>query len=75
MIDSKIADINNAGDSPFAGAITAALFLKEFASTAPWIHIDLYAWNPSDRPGRPAGGEAMAQRALYSLIEKRFTSV
>src|SRR6185503_12448261 len=30
MLDSKIADINNAGDSPFAGAITAALFLKEF---------------------------------------------
>lgn len=72
MIDSKIADINNAGDSPFAGAITAALFLKEFVGAAPWIHVDLYAWNPADRPGRPAGGEAMALRALYALIEKRF---
>ncbi len=72
MIDSKIADMNNAGESPFGGAITAALFLKEFAGTTPWVHLDLYAWNPSDRPGRPVGGEAMAQRALYGLIKKRF---
>jgi leucyl aminopeptidase len=80
MIDSKIADINNAGDSPFAGAITAALFLKEFvakadpAAAVSWAHIDLYAWNPSDRPGRPQGGEAMTQRALYHLIAQRFGS-
>jgi leucyl aminopeptidase len=74
-MDSKVADINNTGSSPFAGAITAALFLKEFVGTAPWIHIDLYAWNPTDRPGRPAGGEAMALRALYALIEKRFSPV
>ena len=72
MIDSKVADINNAGDSPFGGAITAALFLKEFVGEVPWVHIDLYAWNPTDRPGRPAGGEAMAQRALYRLIKNRF---
>jgi leucyl aminopeptidase len=76
MIDSKIADINNAGDSPFAGAITAALFLKEFTKpkegTRPWVHLDLYAWNPSERPGRPAGGEGMAIRALYDMISKRF---
>jgi len=73
MIDSKIADMNNAGDSPFAGAITAALFLKEFvAKDTPWVHIDSYAWNPGDRPGRPAGGEALTQRALYHLIKTRF---
>jgi leucyl aminopeptidase len=75
MIDSKIADINNAGDSPFAGAITAALFLKEFVGgDVPWIHLDLYAWNPSERPGRPQGGEALAQRALYHLIAGRFSA-
>ena len=77
MLDSKVADINNAGDSPFAGAITAALFLKEFArpkdTTVPWAHLDLYAWNPSDRPGRPAGGEALGQRAAFELIRARFT--
>ncbi len=73
MIDSKVADINNAGDSPFAGAITAALFMKEFVGPGvPWIHIDSYAWNPTDRPGRPAGGEALSQRALFSLIKARF---
>jgi len=79
MIDSKVADINNAGDSPFAGAITAALFLKEFvtskdsnAAKIPWAHIDTYAWNPSDRPGRPQGGEALSQRALFALIKARF---
>jgi leucyl aminopeptidase len=75
MIDSKIADINNAGESPFAGAITAALFLKEFVDAdITWAHLDLYAWNPSDRPGRPAGGEAMTQRALFALIAQRFAS-
>ena len=73
MIDSKIADIDNAGDSPFAGAITAALFLKDFVSAdVPWIHLDMYAWNPSDRPGRPQGGEALGLRALYHLIANRF---
>ncbi len=73
MIDSKVADINNAGDSPFAGAITAGLFLKEFVGgNVPWIHIDTYAWNTADRAGRPAGGEALAQRALFGLIKARF---
>lgn len=75
MIDSKVADINNAGDSPFAGAITAALFLKEFVGTdVPWLHLDLYAWNPAERPGRPQGGEALAQRALYHLIANKFSA-
>ncbi len=72
MIDSKVADINNAGDSPFGGAITAALFLKEFVPhTVPWAHLDTYAWNQADRPGRPAGGEALGQRALFQLIKTR----
>jgi len=75
LIESKVADINNAGESGFAGAITAALFLKEFVpATVPWAHIDLYAWNKSARPGRPEGGEAYCQRALFDLIEKRAKS-
>ncbi|MGE4062589.1 MAG: M17 family metallopeptidase [Rhodospirillaceae bacterium] len=77
MIDSKVADINNAGDSPFAGAITAALFLKEFATpkdgaAPPWAHIDTFAWNAGDRPGRPQGGEALAQRAAFAAIAAKF---
>jgi leucyl aminopeptidase len=73
MLDSKIADINNASDSPFAGAVTAALFLAEFVSPETrWAHFDLYAWNPSSRPGRPEGGEAMTLRAVYAAISQLF---
>ena len=72
LIDSDIADIANAGDSPFAGSVTAALFLKDFVTTtANWVHLDLYAWNRKARPGRPAGGEAQAIRALYGLVKER----
>ena len=73
MIDSKVADISNSGDSPFAGAITAALYLAEFVSPATkWAHIDSYAWNAKPRPGRPEGGEALTLRALYAAIKTRF---
>jgi len=73
LIDSKIADINNAGASPFAGSITAALFLSRFVPDAiPWLHADIYAWNPSTRPGKPEGGEAQAIRALYALLCERY---
>jgi leucyl aminopeptidase len=72
-LDSKVADLNNISDSGFAGAIYAALFLKEFVSDAtPWAHFDLFAWNNRSRPGRPEGAEAMCLRALYALIESRY---
>lgn len=71
-LKSKIADLNNISEGPFAGSITAALFLEHFVpQETPWVHLDIYAWNQSDRPGRPTGGEAMALRAVYSLIEER----
>jgi leucyl aminopeptidase len=73
LIDSKVADISNSGESGFAGAITAALFLKTFVDDGvSWVHLDLFGWNPDDRPGRPAGGEAYAQRALFAVIRERF---
>jgi leucyl aminopeptidase len=73
MIDSKVADINNAGAGGFAGSITAALFLARFVETAKsWLHLDIYAWNPSARPGRPEGGEAQTIRALDALIAERY---
>ena len=73
LLDSKVADINNASDSPFAGAITAALYLQEFVEPViPWIHIDTFAWNPTARPGRPEGGEALALRAIYRMLRERF---
>lgn len=73
LLDSKFADIRNIGDGRFAGAITAALFLKEFVDQAKsWVHFDIMAWNVVARPGRPVGGEACAIRALFALIEERF---
>lgn len=75
QLDAKIADLNNAPGGGFAGAITAALFLEQFVSKRTiWAHVDLYAWNGSNRPGRPEGGEAMTLRAFYNVIEKRFGS-
>jgi len=71
-LDSKVADLNNVSSGPFAGAVTAALFLERFVEPGiPWLHLDLYAWNPNDRPGRPKGAEAFALRALYALIAER----
>ncbi|MCW0236561.1 MAG: leucyl aminopeptidase family protein [Ferrovibrio sp.] len=72
-IEGKVADISNSGDTPFAGSITAALFLKEFvARTKSYAHLDMFAWNPKARPGRPLGAEATGLRALYAAIEKRY---
>jgi leucyl aminopeptidase len=72
-LSSKIADLGNVSAAPFAGSIIAALFLKRFISaTANWLHVDLYAWNSRDRPGRPVGAEAQCVRSLYRLIRARF---
>ncbi|MFO1037320.1 MAG: leucyl aminopeptidase family protein [Geminicoccaceae bacterium] len=72
-LKSSVADLNNTGSKPFAGAITAALFLQEFVpTTTAWAHLDMFAWNDETRPGRPRGGEATGLRALLTLIERRF---
>jgi len=73
MIKSGIADIDNSGEGGFAGCITAALFLDRFiASGTAWAHIDLFAWNPAAKPGRPKGGAATGLRAVWTMIERRF---
>jgi leucyl aminopeptidase len=69
---SKIADLNNVAASGFAGAIFGALFLKRFVTDSPWLHIDLFAWNSKDRPGRGVGGEAQALRGTYRYLVERF---
>ncbi len=72
-LDSKVADLNNAPSSPFAGSITCALFLQRFVSSAKsWLHIDIYGWTPAAKPGRPEGGECQAARALYRLLSERY---
>lgn len=71
-LTSKIADLGNVSAAPFAGSIIGALFLKRFVTATPsWLHLDLYAWNAKDRPGRPVGAEAQCARALYRLIRSR----
>jgi leucyl aminopeptidase len=71
LLDSRVADLNNISDGPYAGAITAALFLAEFvAPGTPWAHLDVMAWNSTAEPGRPVGGEAMGLRAVYGAIEQ-----
>jgi len=72
QLDSKVSDINNVGNDGMAGAITAALFLKKFADAPSWMHLDIFAWTPSARPGRPEGGELMAARALYAVLCERY---
>lgn len=73
---SAFADVNSAAGSTYGGAITAALFLQRFAAKVKnWAHVDFMAWNLSSKPGRPEGGEAMALRAVFALLEKRFARV
>ncbi len=72
LLDSKVADINNVSRGGYGGAITAALFLREFVDDVPWVHYDVMAWNLDSQPGRPAGGEAMGLRATYAAIKRRF---
>ena len=70
---SKIADMNNVASSTFAGAIFGALFLKRFVTESPrWLHIDLYAWNPKDRPGRSVGAEPQAVRGVFRYLVNRY---
>ena len=73
LIDGDTADITNSADSPFGGAITAALFLKEFVGgDVAWAHVDTFGWTAKAKPGRPQGGEALGLRAAYEVIRKRF---
>jgi len=73
LFASTLADLNNNAESGFAGAIVGALFLEHFVPEGvPWAHVDLYAWNPTARPGRPKGGAAMGLFAAFRLIGRRF---
>ena len=74
MISSRIADINNAGSGGFAGSITAALFLRRFLrESTSWAHLDIYAWAPEARPGRPFGGTDQGIRAIYGMLKQRYS--
>jgi len=72
MLDSKVADLNNVGAGGHGGAITAALFLRRFVSAKSWVHLDIFAWTPAAKPGRPEGAECQTARALYAMLCKRY---
>ena len=73
MLDSPVADLNNAPGSPFAGSITAALFLR--ASPRARSPGRISTSTPGTRKPRatgPQGGEIQAARALHALLAARF---
>lgn len=71
-LHSSIADLANAG-SRMAGSVTAALYLERFLEEGQrWAHLDVYAWNDGERPGRPAGGEALALRSAWAMLKARY---
>ncbi len=74
MLKSDLADIANASNSPMAGCITAAMFLKRFVpDEIAWAHLDTYAWRDAAKPGRPKGGEALGLRAMFALLQRRYS--
>ena len=73
MLKSDLADMANSADSPFAGSVTAALFLRRFVGEGtPWAHLDTFAWRPVAKPGRPKGGEALGLRAVFAALRSRY---
>jgi len=75
MLKSDIADLVNAPDGGFAGAITAALFLRRFVPAGtPWAHFDTFAWRPAAKPGRPKGGDALGLRASWEMLKRRYSA-
>lgn len=73
LIETPVADLNNAGVGGFAGAITAALFLRRFVDKAKaYVHFDIFGWVPNAKPGRPKGGEQQAMRAVFNMLQARY---
>ncbi|MBV0891202.1 leucyl aminopeptidase family protein [Paracoccus sp. Z118] len=69
MIEPAIADLDNAPGGGFAGAITAALFLRRFTEGAgSYVHFDIYGWQPTAAPGRPKGGVGQGMRAILHAL-------
>ena len=68
QLKSEIADMMNTGGRP-AGAITAALFLKEFTGGLPWAHLDIAgtAWAEEAKPLPAEGPDGVAVRTLAEL--------
>jgi leucyl aminopeptidase len=70
QIKSPIADIMNTGKNRWGGAITAALFLKQFAGDTPWLHLDIAgcAWNDESKPWIANGPSGIAVRSIVEWV-------
>jgi leucyl aminopeptidase len=70
IIKSNIADIVNSGGR-WGGAISAAMFLKEFAEDTPWIHLDIAgtAWMEENKPWITKGPSGVALRSLIEFVK------
>jgi len=70
MIKSTTADIQNVGSGKGGGAITAAMFLKEFSGDTPWIHLDIAgtAWLDDAKPWAAKGASGVAVRTLIDFV-------
>jgi leucyl aminopeptidase len=74
-LDSDVADMSNVYEAPFAGAVTAALFLRRFVSRARrFAHFDIYGWRPAARPLGPKGGEPQAARAVFRVLKEEIAA-
>lgn len=69
MIEPGIADLDNAPGGGMAGSITAALFLRRFVHS-PYLHFDIYGWQPTAAPSRPKGGVGMGARAILAALPR-----
>src|SRR5258708_10885791 len=70
FIKGTVADIQNIGSGKGGGAITGAMFIKEFTRDCPWVHLDIPtpAWNDADRPLLAKGPTGVALRTLIHLV-------
>jgi leucyl aminopeptidase len=73
MLKSDLADMVNAPEGGYAGAVTAALFLRRFVpKDTAWAHFDTFAWRPTAKAGRPKGADAYGLRAAWRMLEERY---
>jgi leucyl aminopeptidase len=70
FIKGSFADIQNIGSGKGGGAITGAMFIKEFTGDSPWIHLDIAgtAWNDDAKPWLAKGPTGVALRTLVHLV-------
>ncbi|HEV8406316.1 MAG TPA: leucyl aminopeptidase family protein [Sphingomicrobium sp.] len=74
QLKSDVADLSNTSGNSMAGAVYAALFLRRFVpEEIPWAHLDTWAWRDSAKPGRPKGGEALGLRAVFTMLQRRYS--